>query len=47
MTGEIEEPTYSGNQLLCVITLADTVRVTWTAETKWNQIVTAIPNQNA
>jgi len=46
MTGEIEEPTYSENQLLCVITLADTVRVIWTAETKWNQIVTAIPNKN-
>jgi hypothetical protein len=46
MTGEIEEPIYSGNQLLCVITLADTVRVIWTAENKWNQIVAAIPNKN-
>ena len=29
-----------------LITLADTVRVIWTAETKWNQIVTENPNKN-
>ena len=29
-----------------LITLADTVRVIWTAETQWNQIVTENPNKN-
>lgn len=46
MTGEIEESAYLENQMLWLITLADTVCVIWIAETKWNQIVTAIPNKN-